>query len=73
MQQCEEDAEDGGGISIHNIGGVFIVIFVGIALAIGTLGLEYWYYRYKEPEDQTRPGSPANNKTFTIKGSGGFR
>ena len=26
---CDANEEDGGGISIHNIGGVFIVIFVG--------------------------------------------
>ena len=29
LQVCEESDDDGGGISIHNIGGVFIVIFVG--------------------------------------------
>lgn len=46
---CEEDEEDTGGISIHNIGGVFIVIFVGIFLALITLGFEYWYYKNKVP------------------------
>lgn len=30
-------------------GGVFIVIFVGIGLAIITLIIEYWYYKYKKP------------------------
>ena len=45
-QSCEEDEEDTGGISIHNIGGVFIVIFVGIFLALVTLAAEYMYYRY---------------------------
>ena len=44
-QSCEEDEEDTGGISIHNIGGVFIVIFVGIFLALVTLAAEYMYYR----------------------------
>ena len=29
FKTCEDDDEEGGGISIHNIGGVFIVIFVG--------------------------------------------
>jgi len=29
MQDCGDTQDDGGGISIHNIGGVFIVIFVG--------------------------------------------
>jgi len=56
---CEEDGNDGGGISIHNIGGVFIVIFVGIGLAIITLGIEYWYYKYKAP--QSRVGSAQAN------------
>merc|ERR1719495_2379876 len=44
---CEDSGEEGGGISIHNIGGVFIVIFVGIVLAIITLAFEYWYYKAK--------------------------
>ena len=44
-QSCEEDEEDTGGISIRNIGGVFIVIFVGIFLALVTLAAEYMYYR----------------------------
>lgn len=35
-----EDQQDG--ISIANIGGVFIVIFVGIGLALITLIFEYW-------------------------------
>ena len=43
------DDDSGGGISIYNIGGVFIVIFVGIGLAIITLIVEYWYYKYKKP------------------------
>ena len=41
-QACEEADDNSGGISIHNIGGVFIVIFIGIGLAIITLGAEYW-------------------------------
>jgi len=57
---CEADDNDGGGISIHNIGGVFIVIFVGIGLAIITLGFEYWYYKYKAPH--SRVGSADPNK-----------
>lgn len=35
------------GISIQNIGGVFIVIFVGIGMACATLLFEFWYYRYR--------------------------
>ncbi|BES98926.1 glutamate receptor [Nesidiocoris tenuis] len=47
--ECEKQEEQSDGISIHNIGGVFIVIFVGIGLACITLGLEYWWYKYKRP------------------------
>lgn len=39
-----EDQQDG--IPISNIGGVFIVIFVGIALAICVLIFEFWWFRY---------------------------
>ena len=39
---CDDDDDSGGGISIYNIGGVFIVIFIGIGLAIITLIFEYW-------------------------------
>ena len=53
-QNCDAEEEDTGGISIHNIGGVFIVIFVGIFMALITLAIEYWYYKNKTP---TRVGS----------------
>ena len=58
---CEEDKWDTGGISIGNIGGLFIVVFsgakygfnpnylkhliAGIGLAGITLGIEYCYYK----------------------------
>lgn len=42
-----EDQQDG--ISIANIGGVFIVILVGIVLACITLIFEYWWYKYQRP------------------------
>ncbi len=34
---------------VCSAGGVFIVIFVGIGLAIITLIFEYWYYKYRKP------------------------
>ena len=49
---CENFEDSEGGISISNIGGVFIVIFVGIGLAIFTLIFEFWYYKYKKPMSQ---------------------
>jgi hypothetical protein len=36
------------GISIQNIGGVFIVIFVGIGMACITLVFEFWYYKFRK-------------------------
>ncbi|KAF7998303.1 hypothetical protein HCN44_009701 [Aphidius gifuensis] len=42
---CEQQDDQSDGISLANIGGVFIVIFVGIGMACVTLGLEYWWYR----------------------------
>lgn len=43
-----EDQQDG--IAISNIGGVFVVILVGIVLAIFTLIFEFfWFQYYKKP------------------------
>ncbi|RZF33895.1 hypothetical protein LSTR_LSTR009919 [Laodelphax striatellus] len=47
---CEKQDDQSDGISIHNIGGVFIVIFVGIGLACITLIFEYWWYKYRKPQ-----------------------
>ncbi|KAL7645090.1 UNVERIFIED_CONTAM: hypothetical protein RMT77_003468 [Armadillidium vulgare] len=44
-KECEEEDDQSEGISIENIGGVFIVIFVGIGLACITLAFEYWWYK----------------------------
>lgn len=45
--RCEKIEEESEGISIANIGGVFIVIFVGIILACLVLVFEYYWYRYR--------------------------
>lgn len=45
---CEKVEDQSDGISIQNIGGVFIVIFVGIGLACITLAFEYWWYKYRK-------------------------
>ena len=58
----------------HFSGGVFIVIFVGIGLAIITLIIEYWYYKYKKPATRVDSGSKKmqvkqaiHNQTFGEK------
>ena len=50
FEDCVDDDNDTGGISIWNIGGVFIVIFAGIFLALVTLCVEYAYYRHQNPD-----------------------
>lgn len=46
--KCEKPEDQSDGISIQNIGGVFIVIFVGIGMACITLVFEYWWYKYRK-------------------------
>lgn len=46
--KCEKPEDQADGISIQNIGGVFIVIFVGIGMACITLIFEYWWYKYRK-------------------------
>lgn len=46
-KNCPKLEDESDGISIQNIGGVFIVILIGIALSIVTLAFEYWYYKDK--------------------------
>lgn len=50
-QICEE--EDTGAIGIENMGGIFMVIFIGLFLSLVTLGVEYFYYKFKatKPSD----------------------
>ena len=63
FQNCDKEDEDTGGISIHNIGGVFIVIFIGIVLAMITLGAEYYYYKLRA----TKPASGKVGDSSTTK------
>lgn len=46
--RCEKAEDQSDGISIQNIGGVFIVIFVGIGMACITLAFEFWYYKIRK-------------------------
>lgn len=46
--KCEKIEDQSDGISIQNIGGVFIVIFVGIGMACITLIFEYWWYKIRK-------------------------
>ena len=46
-QNCEKDDGDTGGISVHNIGGVFVIIIVGVIISMISLVAEYNFYRCK--------------------------
>lgn len=41
-----EDPEDG--ITIENIGGVFIIILIGIGMSCIIVVFEYWWYKYRK-------------------------
>nr|QBB73016.1 ionotropic receptor [Protaetia brevitarsis] len=63
---CEKQDDQSDGISIQNIGGVFIVIFVGIGLASITLAFEYWWYKYRKTSKvitiQETPSQPNHKR-----------
>ncbi|XP_054709201.1 ionotropic receptor 25a-like [Uloborus diversus] len=46
--ECDDSEQQSDGISIANIGGVFIVIFIGVVLALVTLAIEYWFYKKRK-------------------------
>ncbi|XP_045485455.1 ionotropic receptor 25a-like [Pieris rapae] len=45
--KCEK-VDESYGVSIQNIGGVFIVTFVAISLACLTMGLEHWWHVFRK-------------------------
>lgn len=57
-RNCAKEDDQSDGISLSNIGGVFIVIFVGIGMACFTLGIEYWWFR-------CRPGLTRTTRSIT--------
>ncbi|XP_050463521.1 ionotropic receptor 25a [Cataglyphis hispanica] len=68
QKNCDLENDQSDGISIHNIGGVFLVIFVGIVFACFTLAFEYWYYRYRTKVRELRKDtSPKTKMMKTIK------
>ena len=53
---CDDNVDSGGGISLYNIGGVFIIIFIGLGLSIIPLIFEFLYYTQKKPASQVNSG-----------------
>lgn len=66
-KNCDLENNQSDGISIHNIGGVFLVIFVGIIFACLTLALEYWYYRHRAKVNELQTTPPKTNIAKIIK------
>ena len=46
-KECPKIEDESDGISIYNIGGVFLVIFIGIGLGLLTLAFEYYWYKWR--------------------------
>ncbi|XP_071055575.1 ionotropic receptor 25a [Onthophagus taurus] len=78
--KCDKLDDQSDGISIQNIGGVFIVIFVGIGLACITLAFEYWWYKYRKgakvitvqevaPQNVTKMVKKSKNENLSRKSS----
>ena len=58
--ECEKIEDESDGISIYNIGGVFLVIFIGIGLGLITLAFEYYWYRIR-PGSRNKDGKPGTD------------
>lgn len=73
-KKCEKVEDQSDGISIQNIGGVFIVIFVGIGMACVTLVFEYWWYKYRKatPKITTVAETTATNSEKMERKDMGF-
>lgn len=75
QKTCMKLDDQSDGISIQNIGGVFIVIFVGIVLACITLVFEYWWYKYRKvtPRITNVIESVENSEKMMRKDQGAFQ
>ncbi|XP_054005653.1 ionotropic receptor 25a [Hylaeus anthracinus] len=66
-KNCDTENSQSDGISIYNIGGVFVVIFLGIIFACFTLAFEYWYYRHRAKNTNIARNSPKKSKFTKVK------
>ncbi|WKY17302.1 hypothetical protein Q1695_001700 [Nippostrongylus brasiliensis] len=55
--ECPQSSIEKNGISIENIGGVFVVILCGVFLSLIVMILEYFCYRVKRSRQTTRVSS----------------
>ena len=62
---CSKIEDESDGISIQNIGGVFLVILIGIGLGLITLAFEYYWYKWRpQPSNNIQMSSGA---AMTVK------
>ncbi|KAH9520044.1 Ionotropic receptor 25a [Bulinus truncatus] len=59
-KECPKDEDESDGISIRNIGGVFLVIVIGSALSLITLALECYWYRVR-PKRKKKKSTTVNS------------
>ncbi|XP_055341715.1 ionotropic receptor 25a-like [Paramacrobiotus metropolitanus] len=62
QKSCQNNEDENAGISIENIGGVFILVLVGTVLACVMLAFEYYWYKrraQKQQADISLPGGTA--------------
>lgn len=53
---CPKIEDESEGISIKNIGGVFLVIAIGTAMSLVCLAFEFYLYRCRPKQDSMRYG-----------------
>ena len=64
---CAKIEDESDGISIQNIGGVFLVIFIGIGLGLITLAFEYYWYRWRPQRSAPHSDTAQGTQTIRVK------
>lgn len=64
---CDIQDEQSDGVSLQNMGGVFLVIVLGICLATMVLILEYWWYKCLRGPKVVHTNPPNNQHTSKIQ------
>jgi hypothetical protein len=68
-KNCPTLENESDGISIENIGGVFLVIAVGTALSLICLAFEFYWYKYRPQKDGMRYNVKRNQSKASLKTS----
>lgn len=64
--ECPKIEQESDGISIKNIGGVFLVIAIGSVLALFTLAFEFYWYKYRPEREQKDYAVPSSMSQATL-------